>query len=862
MNPKTDSRNTVDQCGYRISVLTGRCIRIEHSLEGKFNDSCTVSFINRQVENPEFTVTHDVLTLIINTEFLEVRVADINAIPSRENVKIKSRSGFFNWSYGDSPSRNLLGSYRTLDCVTSSCPLSLGLISRDGFSVFDDSKTPIIISDLVYEKNTSEFDTYFFGYGNDYLNCIKDYLKISGRPPLLPRYTFGLWWSRYSVYTSQDMINIVEAFKEHDVPLSVYVIDMDWHVTKTGNASRGWTGYSWNKDLVPDPAGLLEYMHKNNAAVTLNLHPADGVWPHEDQYDEMAKAMGITPPNHVPFNCEDPKFMENYFKVLHHPLETMGVDFWWIDWQQGTGNKIDPLIALNHSHFHDNARSQEKRPLVLSRWCGLGGQRYPIGFSGDTFVDWESLSFQPYFTSTASNVGFCYWSHDIGGHHGGFENAELYTRWIQYGLLSPFLRMHCNINPFHERLPWGYDKETEFNTLNALKFRNKMIPYLYSVYHKYSDELVPAIQPMYYKSPNEEEAYNCPTQYYFGDDLIAAPFVQPIDKDIGLSEECVWLPKGLWIDYQSGREYSSGWHTIFGGLSSIPMFMRCGSIFVTSNEACSVSIPSSISIEVFPFGQSTFDLYEDDGVSQKYVSGEYHISKIESNFCENCFGIHVSSIGNPSLIPSNRNYQIIFRNAVDTPRIITKNCTISSHKYNGSDYIVEVVSQGFPFEVSIEADQCVAIHKTINIEKEIFTLIKHMNLGTWDKSRSFSLLKESKFDPYIAANLGMISQKARFAIIKLICDCGFFRIPSTTGSNSFIMWNSSETQLFRYTLKKYSPKSEIKITTSSGVVPKSMVYNINEFKPKNHHSIDLVLEKHDLLIQFADIMTYQYDFSS
>jgi alpha-glucosidase (family GH31 glycosyl hydrolase) len=199
------------------------------------------------------------------------------------------------------------------------------------------------------------------------------------------------------------MLEVIEVFKKHNVDLSVYVIDMDWHITETGNESRGWTGYTFNTDLIPDPQKLLKDLHDREVKVTLNLHPADGVWPHEIQYFEFAQRQGVQFGNPIPFDCQNPLFLRDYFELLHHPLEDLGVDFWWIDWQQGTGDLIDPLIVLNHLHFADIGRDGTKRPLILSRWCGLGGHRYPIGFSGDTTVEWISLQFQPYFTATAAN---------------------------------------------------------------------------------------------------------------------------------------------------------------------------------------------------------------------------------------------------------------------------------------------------------------------------------------------------------------------------------------------------------------------------------------------------------------------------
>ena len=174
----------------------------------------------------------------------------------------------------------------------------------------------------------------------------------------------------------------------------------------------------------------------------------------------MAEYLGINPDSKktIEFDMTNKEFVEAYFKFVHHPHENAGVDFWWIDWQQGNNggaSGIDPLWMLNYFHFKDMEK-RGRRGLILSRYGGLGSHRYPIGFSGDTIVTWKSLEFQPYFTATASNVGYTWWSHDIGGHMNGYKDNELALRWYQFGVFSPINRLHSSSNPFCGKEPWNY----------------------------------------------------------------------------------------------------------------------------------------------------------------------------------------------------------------------------------------------------------------------------------------------------------------------------------------------------------------------------------------------------------------------
>ena len=320
------------------------------------------------------------------------------------------------------------------------------------------------------EKPGSYTDWYFFGYGHDYRKALGDYVRVAGRIPLPPRFAFGAWWSRYWAYSDQELDELVRGFRENDTPLDVLVIDMDWHIsdeqlkaageTDQSGQRLGWTGYTWNKTALSRPRSFLKNLHAEGLKTTLNLHPASGIQPWEQAYPAMARAMGIDPATkkYVPFDPTDKKWATNYLNLVLHPLEKQGIDFWWLDWQQQPDTKHarrEPTWWLNYVHFTDQQR-EGKRPLLFHRWGGLGNHRYQIGFSGDTISVWDSLAFQPWFTATAANVGYAYWSHDIGGHMPGAVDPELYTRWVQFGAFSPILRTHTTKNPDAERRIWAY----------------------------------------------------------------------------------------------------------------------------------------------------------------------------------------------------------------------------------------------------------------------------------------------------------------------------------------------------------------------------------------------------------------------
>ena len=241
----------------------------------------------------------------------------------------------------------------------------------------------------------------------------------------------------------------------------------------------------------------------------------------------MAKAMGIDPATkkYVPFDIAGKKFATNYMDLVHHPLEKQGIDFWWLDWQQEqhtTMPGVMPTWWLNYVHFTDQQR-EGKRPLLFHRWGGLGNHRYQIGFSGDTISVWDSLAFQPWFTATAANVGYAYWSHDIGGHMPGAVDPELYTRWVQFGAFSPILRTHTTKNPDAERRVWAYPEPYSSVLRSTFQLRYALEPYLYTEARRTYDTGVAFFRPLYYDWPEDAAAYGSKGEYIFGDQMLVAP---------------------------------------------------------------------------------------------------------------------------------------------------------------------------------------------------------------------------------------------------------------------------------------------------------------------------------------------------
>ncbi len=684
---KTDESYTVKKNRVRLSVLTDRLLRVEVDKKGEFTDAPTQCVICRSFAKPQFKVVEDGDTLIVITTKTIFRYDTKKEIMA--GISLRGGKNLTEYKSG-----NLKGTYRTLDQTVGEIPLGDGLMSRNGVAVLDDSKSLILNEDgTLSERKKTLKDEYYFAYNHDYRGCLKDFFSLSGEVPLVPRYALGNWWSRYKAYTQQEYMSLMEKFTEKKIPITVATIDMDWHwvdvidrfklktspipgVTNSLYDGDGWTGYSWNTELFPDYKAFLRWLHSKNYKITVNLHPAQGVRFFEDMYEDFAKRMGVDPKSkkRIPFDITDPDYVDAYFNILHKPYEEDGVDFWWIDWQQGKNSRmknLDPLWALNHYHTLANAVG-DKRPLILSRFAEIGSHRYPLGFSGDTMVCWPCLKFQPYFTSTATNVGYTWWSHDIGGHHRASKDDELYIRWVQYGLYSPIMRLHSTSNEFMGKEPWKHCWQAEQLAIKTLRERHALIPYLYSMNYRTHKQCLALCEPMYYPYPEEDEAYNVRNQFFFGSELMVCPITEKLNPKTNLAKVSVWLPKGKWTDIYTGAVYEGDKKiTMYRGIESIPVFAKEGAIIPMSKDDVNNdwTNPKDMVIRIFS-GKGDFTLYEDDGETNAYKQGNFAQTRLAVRELggELTFTAYPAS-GDISTLPEKRSYTLIFENASEAGKI-------------------------------------------------------------------------------------------------------------------------------------------------------------------------------------------------
>ncbi len=671
INPEnlvSDSRVTFKGVNYRITILSERLIRFEYSLKGEFYDGATEIVCNRQFSIPQIKVEQDEKFLVISSKYFILQYAKEKPFkgPSfapDSNLKVKLVNTDKIWYYGHPEARNFKGSAFSIEDFGAETQLSKGLYSTDGFAMLDDSHSMLIDNDgYMLAGDAKRMDFYLFVYRRDFGLCLKDYFTLTGFPPMIPRYALGIWWYRDMIYSFDDTKKLIQTFNKNNVPISVLLLGEFWHKKDKNNYNLYKTGYSFNPELFKNPKEFTKYMHDRGVRIGVNLDGVEGISAREDAYLRICDDINASTDRVIPFRVLDRSFMASYLDKLIDPLYELGIDFFWLDSKDEVTTR-----ALNYYHFNDYKKFPEKRGMIFSRNGGKAAHRYPVHYSGETKVSWDTLKYLPYFNSTASNIGMSWWSHDVGGFKSGIEDGELYLRYAELATYSPIFRFSAKRGAYYKREPWRWDMKTYTIVKDYCKLRQKLIPYIYTENYKYHKNCLPIIQPLYYYYPELFDEPDFRNEYYFGTELLVAPITKPKDQIMNRAIEKIFLPKGIWYNFKTGKKFNGDKrYTLFFKDEDYPVYAKAGSIIPLAKldeNINNTNPPKAMEIDVFPGSSSVYRLYEDDGISSLYEEGYYIITAIDFNYAKDSYSLSIHPVeGKTGIIPDVRDYNIRFRN--------------------------------------------------------------------------------------------------------------------------------------------------------------------------------------------------------
>jgi hypothetical protein len=416
---------------------------------------------------------------------------------------------------------------------------------------------------------------------------------------------------------------------------------------------------------------------------------------------------------------------------------------------------------------------------------------------------------------------------------------------------------------YHSRFPWEFGPNVEFLGCAALALHTQLVPFMYSLGFRYHIDGVQPVRPLYYLCPEDEDAYNCPSTYVLGDDVIVSPIITPINKFSGVATTAVWLPSGRWFDFQTGREYAGGWHLIAGDLSRTPVFVRAGGFLP-------MEINGHLTVHVFPAGSRSFNLYEDDGLSS---DERFHITKFSSVWEDSgkSFEVKIESAGDVALVPQNRTVALKLHNLSGDATVKLTNCqALGPTAMEEGCLVFDIRILDYPATVAFGRERALVVKTDRPTMADIYDLLYCSSLEVHIKKSLFEALRECEEGPdhwaEVIANLISVPLPYQELLYGVLCDFGVYHFTKEMGRNVVVAWNTSKLQCFTYVSDVASRTTPLEKNTQHervfGLVPDSIRYDVEKHRTRHDHShiLDLATRQTRLEFRVFDIPAFAVDF--
>ena len=729
---------------YRITVLTERLIRLEYNENGFFEDYPTELVWYRNFSKPKFTVSETKKTLNIKTSYFELNYIKGKNFKGTKlspttNLKITLTNSDKTWYYGNPEVRNFHAS--VFDINNKNKEFSKSLYSLDGFASIDDSKSPIILENGLFKaRENTGIDTYVFLYNKDFYYCLSDYFMLTGYPPLIPRYALGNWWSKDDSYNELDIAHLAKKFEDNNIPISLFILN-NWQNNNDFEFSS----------IYKEPKNLINYLHSKNIKFGLSIEDPKSFKPNTLSFNKIKEYLPLDKNGNIPFNVFDARTIDAFLKLLIHPLNNIGVDFYSIS--TFNEKEIDRLSIFKHYLYFDGLKDNIKRSIVSSYNFTYAPHRYPILYSGKTNVSWDTLKKIPDFNARATNIGVSFWSHDVGGSSDGIEDNELFTRFVQLSTFSPILRLGSDSGKYYKREPWKWGLKTKEISTRFLNLRHKLIPYLYTEAYKYFKYGKPLIEPIYYKYPMLFDDSRYKDEYYFGSTFLISPIITKKEYLMDRVIQKIYIPDGIWYDFFTGKKYNGNRKYVsFYKDQEYPVFVKAGSIIPMSlNSLNDTSVPENMEIQVFPGANNTYSIYEDDGETNKYMDGQFLITNVEFVYEKNNYKLTILPVGGKKgIVPEKRNYKIRFKNTKPTSIVssFVDSTRISNNCYkDDTDLIIELNEIPTTSQLTVVCSgKDIEIEAIRIINEDIVSIISDLPIKTVVKQKIDDIMFSNKLE--------------------------------------------------------------------------------------------------------------------
>lgn len=477
---------------------------------------------------------------------------------------------------------------------------------------------------------------YYMIPGKDIKQVLRSYYRLTGSNQLQQKWVYGYHQSRWSYTSQQEVLAVAKAHRENRLPLDVIHLDIDY--------MDGYRVFRFDKDRFSDPAAMNRQLAEIGVRTVAIVDPGVKIDPGYEVYDEGMEAEhfakkpdgsvyeGAVWPGPSVFPDFSQEKTRDWWGQKLRVLVDSGVSGIWNDMNE-PANFTGPLdddvqfsegdhLQMHNVYGHLMAQAtsdglekiSDSRPFVLTRACYAGSHRYCCGWTGDNHAMWQHLQLSLTQMLNLGLSGMNTVGSDVGG-FGSDTTPELLIRWMQLGCLSPFFRNHSAKGTKYQEV-YRFDEQTVDACRKSLELRYHLLPYVYDLAH----EDLPILRPLVMEYPDDPVCRDLTDQFLLGADLLAAPVMTP-----GVRARAVYLPKGVWYDYYTGKRYSGGRYILADApLERIPLFARAGAVIPVSvgNPQCTDEI-DKVELEVFA-GRGSFTHYTDDGQTNAYKQGKVH----------------------------------------------------------------------------------------------------------------------------------------------------------------------------------------------------------------------------------------------
>lgn len=533
------------------------------------------------------------------------------------------------------------------------------LSSKKYLVLFDNSASGFV--DLgKTEKDVLQFEavagrtSYIVMTAASYPKLIEQYVTVTGKQPLPPRWAFGNFASRFGYRTEAETRAIVDKFASEDFPLDAVVLDLYWF----GPDIQGHMGnLAWDKKAFPNPKGMISDFKAKGVNTILITEPF--VLSTSKRWDEAVQANALAQDLAGKAKTFDFYFGNTglvdvfstqgtaWFGGIYNELADYGVAGWWGDLGEPEVHPSDTIHSIGtadeiHNAYghrwaellYQNRLAQQptQRPMIMMRSGFAGSQRFGmIPWTGDVSRSWDGLKPQVELSLQMGLLGMAYTHSDLGGFAGGeVFDKEMYIRWLQYGVFQPVYRPHAQEQIAPE--PVLHDKETKDILREYVKLRYRMLPYNYTLAYQNSSTGMPLMRPLFFENEADTSLIANKDSYLWGDAFLVTPVTAA-----GVKSVSVKLPQGAWFDYWTGKVYQGG-QTIQQptDLTTLPVLVRAGSFVPMVPAVQSLKDYSSRQLELHYYHDQSVttargQMYEDDGVSPDSLkNGEYELLRFSA----------------------------------------------------------------------------------------------------------------------------------------------------------------------------------------------------------------------------------------